>query len=290
MKRCLVCNAHHISKNTECPTCGFSPALVDGFCAYAPELAHAANGFNPLHFHDLYRLEEANFWFQSRNQLILWALGKYCPSFQSLLEVGCGTGFVLSGIAKQFPHVKLFGSELFTAGLHFAISRLPSVKFMQMDASNIPFREEFDVIGAFDVLEHIENDERVLTEMQAALNTQGYMLLTVPQHTWLWSPIDEYACHVRRYSISSLIKKIENAGFQIVRSTSFITTLLPLMMISRFVQKNLLDGKFDATRELQVAPWLNAFLRQALQFELLCIKKGFSFPAGGSRLIVAMKI
>jgi len=263
---------------------------LDGFDSYAPDFAHDGGGFKSNYFFELARLEEANFWFRSRNQLIMWAIENYCPNFQSLLEIGCGTGYVLSGVSKNFPRSTLYGSEIFIAGLRFAAERLPSAKFMQMDARNIPFENEFDVIGAFDVLEHIKEDEEVLMQMRAALKPDGLMLLTVPQHAWLWSPIDEYAFHVRRYAAAGLHKKIEAAGFRVIRSTSFVTTLLPAMMISRFLQKKVSDKQFDATAELRISPWLNSLFSQFLRTELALIRMGLNLPSGGSRLVVARKV
>ena len=230
------------------------------------------------------------FGFRSRNQLILWALKEYCQNFQSLLEIGCGTGYVLSGISKLFPHSTLLGSEIFVAGLGFAAERLPFANLMQMDARDIPFQEEFDVIGAFDVLEHIEEDEDVLAQVRAALKPDGIMLLTVPQHAWLWSSVDEYACHVCRYAAFDLHDKIKTAGFQVVRSTSFVTTLLPAMIASRLFKKKISDRKFDATAELKISPWLNSLFFKLLQAEIMMISKGFNFPVGGSRLVIARKI
>jgi SAM-dependent methyltransferase len=290
MKRCLSCNACNASSIRNCPNCGFVPAFVDGFDSYAPDFAHEGGGFKSNYFSELARLEEANFWFLSRNKLIMWALENFCPNFQSLLEIGCGTGYVLSGISKKFPRSTLFGSEIFIAGLGFAAARLPSAKFMQMDARSIPFENEFDVIGAFDVLEHVKQDETVLAQMYLALKPKGLMLITVPQHAWLWSPIDDYACHERRYAAPDLHQKIEAAGFRVIRSTSFVTTLLPAMMISRFLQKKVTDKKFDATAELKISPWLNSLFVRMLSAELALIKKGFNFPVGGSRLVVATKI
>jgi SAM-dependent methyltransferase len=287
---CPNCSAVISNLKAACPKCGFLPEKVDGFYAFAPKLAHNGGGFKSSYFSELARLEDANFWFRSRNQLILWALKAYCSNFNSLLEIGCGTGYVLSGISKQFPQATLHGSEIFSAGLGFAATRLPSTNFMQMDARNIPFKEEFDVIGAFDVLEHIKEDELVLAQIYAALNPQGFMLLTVPQHAWLWSPVDEYACHVRRYTALDLRQKIESAGFRIVISTSFVTTLLPVMMISRFLQKKVADGKFDATAELKIHPWLNGLFEAMLGAELFMIRNGLNFPMGGSRLVVARKL
>jgi SAM-dependent methyltransferase len=289
MKRCLACDDRYASALADCPSCGIRPTLVDGFCAYAPEFAQSGGGFNSNYFSALACLEDANFWFRFRNQLILWAIKEHCPGFQSFLEIGCGTGYVISGIAKAFPNATVHGSEIFTDGLHYAANRLPSVNFMQMDARNIPFQDEFDVIGAFDVLEHIEEDERVLAQVHTALKPQGFMLLTVPQHAWLWSATDENACHVRRYAASGLHKKIESAGLKIVRSTSFVTTLLPAMMVSRLLQKKVSNGKLDARAELKLSPWLNSLFFQLLQAELAFIKEGLNFPVGGSRLVVAKK-
>lgn len=289
MKRCLNCNARYALTMRACPVCSSGPTLKDGFDSYAPEFAHGGGGFKSSYFSELACLEDSNFWFRSRNQLILWALRQYCPNFKSLLEIGCGTGYVLSGISKIFPNSTLHGSEIFTAGLNFAAARLPSANFMQMDARNIPFEGEFDVIGAFDVLEHIEEDERTLAQVHAALKPRGIMLITVPQHAWLWSPIDEYACHVRRYTASDLHRKIETAGFQIVRSTSFITTLLPAMMISRFIQKKSTDRAFDASSELKIHPIINYLFNKILSLELYMIRKGLNLPLGGSRLVVARK-
>lgn len=287
---CPSCSAFNSNLKVACPKCGFLPEKIDGFCAFAPKLAHKSGGFKASYFSELARLEDANFWFRARNQLILWALKAYFPNFSSLLEIGCGTGYVLSGISKQFPRATLHGSEIFIAGLNFAAARLPSINLMQMDARNIPFVDEFDVIGAFDVLEHIEDDGLVLAQVHAALKPHGFMLLTVPQHTWLWSPVDEQACHVRRYTALDLHQKIESAEFKILRSTSFVTTLLPAMMVSRFLQKKVVDDNFDPTAELKIHPWLNGLFESMLGAELSMIRNGLNFPMGGSRLVVARKL
>jgi trans-aconitate methyltransferase len=290
MRLCLSCRSGYPSFIQSCQNCGYVPIVVEGFDSYAPDLAHEGGGFKENYFSNLANLEDTNFWFQSRNNLIMWALGKYAPNFQSFLEVGCGTGYVLNGISKKFPYASLYGSEIFVAGLGFAAARLPSSKFMQMDARNIPFDNEFDVMGAFDVLEHIKEDEEVLTQMYKALKPKGWLFITVPQHAWLWSSTDEYAQHERRYAASNLHGKVEAAGFSIIRSTSFITTLLPAMMIARLWQKKMSDKEFDASAELKISPWLNALFLRVLCAESALIKGGINLPFGGSRLVVAQKI
>ncbi|ROZ79125.1 trans-aconitate 2-methyltransferase [Ramlibacter sp. WS9] len=289
MKLCLRCHASFESSASRCPACGHAPSELDGFTAYSPEQAHHGGGFKAGYFSELAQLEDANFWFRGRNALIQWAIGKYCTDFRSLLEIGCGTAYVLSGVAKAFPQARLLGSEIFVAGLAFAATRLPSATFVQMDARDIPFVSEFDVIGAFDVIEHIEEDKRVLAAMHAALKPGGSILVTVPQHPWLWSAADEYACHVRRYRAAELHQKVRAAGFEIVRSTSFVSALLPAMMVSRLAHRQRAAGRYDPQAEFKIRPWLNTALESALACERGMIRAGIDLPVGGSRLLVARK-
>lgn len=289
MKHCLVCNAQYSVSSKGCPNCGTISAVIDGFDAYAPDFAHGGGGFKASYFSELARLEEANFWFRARNEIIVWALKKYALNFNSFLEIGCGTGFVLSGISNAFPGISLSGSEIFTEGLGFSAKRLPSANLMQIDARHIPFMDEFDVIGAFDVIEHIKEDEIVLSQIHKALKPDGAMLLTVPQHAWLWSAADEYAFHERRYAVAELHNKVEKAGFRIVRSTSFVTILLPAMIVSRAFQRRG-DEKFNPTAELRINHALNSLFVNLISLELTGIKIGMNYPIGGSRLMVARKI
>jgi SAM-dependent methyltransferase len=289
MKRCLHCDASFEGGANRCPACGHTPSEVGGFLAYSPQHANEGGGFKAEYYAELATLEGASFWFRARNALIVWAIRKYCPGFRSFLEIGCGTAYVLSGVANAFPQARLQGSEIFVAGLGFAASRLPSATFVQMDAREIPFRDEFDVVGAFDVIEHIEEDERVLAQMHAALNPGGSILLTVPQHPWLWSEADEYACHVRRYRAAELHRKVGAAGFEVVRSTSFVSALLPAMMASRLAHKKKQGEAFDPNAEFYIATWLNATHEKALAAERGMIRAGIDLPVGGSRFLVARK-
>jgi SAM-dependent methyltransferase len=233
-------------------------------------------------------MECGHFWFESRNKLLLWALSKYFAGMRSILEIGCGTGFVLTGVGKGFPQVRLAGSEVFREGLAFAASRMQSAELLQMDARDIPFAEEFDVIGAFDVLEHIEEDEEVLRQMYAAVKPGGGIILTVPQHPWLWSGMDDYSCHKRRYTRAELTNKVRRVGFHCVWTTSFITLLLPALVASRYRSRGYTDD-FDSEAEYRISSRLNGFLTKVLSLERLLIQAGVSLPAGGSLLLIGRR-
>ena len=287
MKRCVACEALFEDANWTCPKCGYQPALRNGIYQFTEEPRDVQAGFKPEYFARLAEIEESNFWFRARNELIQWALRNYFQDAKSFLEVGCGTGFVLAGIHEKFPRMRLAGSEIFADGLAIANARLSNVELYQMDARRIPFEREFDVVGAFDVLEHIIEDENVLAQMYNVARPGGGLLVTVPQHRFLWSASDQYAMHQRRYNRAELRAKVESAGFQIERITSFNSLLLPLMIWSRMLRKGNQD--LQPWREFEISPALNKSLETILRLERMVITKGVAFPAGGSLLLIGRK-
>ncbi len=295
-RRCLVCSAiEPISGNEpvwplgwRCGTCGHSVAHDRGIPMFAPQLANTMSGFDPKNFDELAELEAGLFWFVARNRLIVGLADKFFPQARRFLEIGCGTGFVLRAIAELRRWERLVGSELHPAGLAHARNRLPSeVEFVQMDARNIPASNVFDFTGAFDVIEHIADDEAVLRGLRAAMQTGGGTIITVPQHPWLWSRADEVAHHQRRYRRGELEGKLRSSGFEILFSSSFTALLLPLMAASR------LKGRGKDTGGGYEFKLNRAFNRALLGISLAEVRMtlaGVRWPAGGSRFVVGRAV
>jgi SAM-dependent methyltransferase len=290
VKACVACGSTGCDDAWACPDCGHRPVIVDGFPAFAPDLATENAGFRPEFFAKLAAVEAGSWWFRARNDLITWAATRFAPGCERFLEIGCGTGFVLGAVHAALPSAEVWGSEIFSAGLAFAAARVPSGRFLQMDARSIPFRDHFDAIGAFDVLEHIAEDEAVLDCVREALRPSGLLLLTVPQHPALWSPQDLHAGHVRRYTARELRRKLDAAGFQVVRAASFVSFLLPLMVVSRLrMRRAPADPDFDAIDTLRQPRPVNLALEAVMRVERGLIRNGFGLPAGGSLLVIARK-
>lgn len=290
MKRCLACNQVYDAPGWICPACGSAPAERSGFLAFAPELDGQSDGFNPEFFCLMVGVEPGHFWFQARNAILMDVIRRRFVGPGKVLEIGCGTGFVLSGMQAAFPQASFSGSDIFTEGLAFTAKRASGAFLFQMDARHIPFAEEFDLIGAFDVLEHIEEDEAVLAQMYSACKPGGGIVLTVPQHRWLWSRVDDFAHHKRRYTRAELADKVARAGFCIEYATSFVSLLLPLMLVSRGMKKSgaNMDEQMEAVG-LKVGRLTNAALGAIMRVEQGLIRLGLSFPWGGSLLLVARK-
>ena len=258
-----------------------------GFRLFAPDLADSNEGFEVGAFERLARLEPASFWFRSRNRLVIQLIRRHFSQARSLLEIGCGTGFVLAGVNEAMPEVRLVGSDLHPAGLAFAAQRVPGAELYQVDARRIPFDSEFDVVIALDVLEHVEQDDRVLTELLKALKPGGVAIIAVPQHPWLWNASDDFAHHKRRYRRPELQIKLRRAGFELLQTTSFVSLLLPLMALSRAIQRR--RRTYDPSGELRIPGPLDRGFEALLETDRWLIRRGFSLPAGGSLVAVARR-
>lgn len=261
-------------------------------CA-APTASQAEQTFPVEAFAQLVQLEANSFWFRSRNRIIVRTFRKYLqqPDRPRVLEIGCGTGFVLSALHAQ-NRFDLVGAEQHAAGLVWARRRLPEVEFEHLDARHLPYQAAFDAVGAFDVIEHIPEDEEVMASAHRALRPNGLFILTVPQHAWLWSAVDEQAHHQRRYTRAELRTKLERNGFKVRFFSSFVFVLLPLMYLARLRRKP--AGKAATTSagrdELALPKVLDRMMEAAMRIDEALIAAGVSLPVGGSLLAVAERV
>jgi SAM-dependent methyltransferase len=270
-------------KRWDCPRCGAAPQVRSGVLLFAPDAALSHEGFDPEYFQRLASYDDWYFWFVARRELLLWIATITRPEVRAYLEVGCGAGGVLAAFANAHPEWNVAGAEVLVEGVRLAQAKVPRAFVFQADGGSLPFDQSIDMIGAFDVIEHIDNDRQTLHELQQALRPGGLLLLTVPQHQALWSSADEFAHHKRRYTRRDLIEKLRGSGFEIVLVTSFATFLLPLMAISRRWKTH------DPWREFEISRLLNSLLLMLFRAELAMIRRGVPMPFGGSLAVLARK-
>jgi SAM-dependent methyltransferase len=285
---CQSCSSAFHGPDWRCPQCAAEPPRRDGFLLFAPASADADSGYDAGFFSALAALEGENFWFRARNQLIAAAVHRWFPQARRMLEVGCGTGFVLGGLQQDCPQLQLSGGDLLLNGLQIARRRNPRLPLYQLDVRALPFEREFDLLGAFDVIEHLDDDLAVLQQLYRTLTPGGGLLLTVPQHRWLWSAADEHAHHRRRYRRRELIARVRQAGFRVQFVSSFVSVLLPLMLVSRWWQR-LRPRAYDPLAELSLSGPLNRGFERLLRLENALIARGVSLPVGGSLLLIARR-
>jgi SAM-dependent methyltransferase len=257
------------------------------------------DSYDPLFYDSIARIEDKHFWFRKRNQIIDTLVRQLIAAFQPdyrVLEIGCGTGNVLKVLEQACPGALVLGLDLHIEGLLFAHARLNS-PLVQADLYHLPFGSKFDLVCAFDVLEHLQDDESVLKYLYDIIAPGGFLFLTVPAHPSLWSFLDEAYHHCRRYKPGDLEKKLTDTGFQVVYATQFMTILYPFVWLSRklrFIglkQDKLSDEEFNAlaTSEFKITPIMNPFFATLLSIEIPFIASRKKLPVGTSLLALAHK-
>lgn len=125
----------------------------------------------------------------------------------------------------------------------------------------------------------------MLGELFRVVRPGGGLIVTVPQHRMLWSAMDDIACHRRRYARRELIDKVAGAGFRITRVSSFVSLLVPAMLVSRYGRRT----SDDARGELSLPRPLDRACERVMDIERALIRMGVSWPVGGSLLLVASR-
>jgi SAM-dependent methyltransferase len=267
--------------------------IVDGIKCYSPEVAMTYADYPDSGFDLTHKNADSSFWVSSRNRLFKSIVQRHLlPTGKTkFLEIGCGTGNFIEQIV-QIENLEITGSEIYLKGLVYAKKNLPSVDFVQFDVSQGNIGEQFHIITAFDVIEHIENDNAALSNISQMLNKDGVLIISVPQHMFLWSKLDEIVKHKRRYIQRELVAKLKANEFDIDYATSFLFTLFPLMLISR-----LFDRRGDKSppdeqgfeKRVKFSGFLNVIFDFFMRIDEGLIRLGASLPFGGTLVVVARK-
>lgn len=159
-----------------------------------------------------------------------------------------------------------------------------SLKQGTLPAGSFDYKHPFDLVVAFDVIEHVNEDLESLKRLRSLLKADGIMVLTVPAFPFLWSHHDEIHHHCRRYTRAQLDTIMRKAGFEVEYLSYYNSLLFPFVAGVRII-KNLL-GIRDNYDDSITPPGLNSALHKIFSAERYWIGK-FSIPFGISLLAVA---
>src|ERR1700676_4906851 len=178
------------------------------------------------------RGEDRHLWFRARNQIIAALVQtpiRALPDGFRILEVGCGSGNVLRVLkAVAAGRGSVEGLEVSEPAAAAARART-GLPITNGHLADLHAPESYDIIAAFDVLEHIRDEHAALSEMRARLTPGGRLILTVPAHPGLWSVSDVASEHMRRYTSTGLPEAFARAGFTGEYLSYFMSLLFPAM-------------------------------------------------------------
>src|SRR5678815_84615 len=236
----------------------------------------------------LYQVEERHWWYVGRRRIIRSLVEKICSTLGNsnprILDVGCGTGANLKMLAE---HGRAEGVDISQQAVDFCHERgLGSVKLGA--AEDLPYENDsFDLVTSLDVVEHLDDDVAGLREMRRVLRPDGRLLLFVPAFMFLWGVQDDVSNHRRRYTLPSLLKAVEAAGFSVEWSSyANISFFLPVLLV-RSVMRWLglrADTEYGINISLMNGPFSRLFAAERF------ILKGGKLPFGVSAVRIARRV
>jgi len=260
------------------------PSLPDSDTVSFPSTAHA----------QCYPIETDSFWYEHRSRC-LRELIRRSGAEGPLFDIGGGNGGVARALARDGIEVCVVepGETAVANARERGVRNIVCATF-----EAVGFRPgSLPAVGLFDVLEHITDHRSFLGDVRAAMRSKAPLFVTVPAHSWLWSPFDAAVGHYRRYSRASLEEVLTTAGFAVVRSTYlFFPLLLPILAMrtlpgwlgiatgvsadSKRIHHGVLTRGLVSSSAVAVA-------RALLSVELGYLRRGRGIPWGGSCFCVA---
>lgn len=167
-------------------------------------------------------------WYRARARLLETVLRPYVGAADNVLDVGSADGPSVGWLRGSRAHVTL---DLDPRGLKVG-------EGVHGSALALPFANAaFDVVGAFDVLEHCEPEAVAVQEFARVLRPGGRLLLSVPAYQWAWSDFDEENGHYRRYTRPRAVAAVEASGLEVLRVSHAFASTFPLFVAERIARR-----------------------------------------------------
>ena len=233
-------------------------------------------------YQQMAELDDRHWWYRARRRILAELIRREVrlPVDGRILEIGCGTGHNLQ-MLSGFGHVD--GLELDDEAAALSEKRLGRGIIRSPLPELDGVSNDYDLIGAFDVIEHIEDDRTALAAIATKLKPGGKFMMTVPAHPWMWTAHDVANHHKRRYSKRSLRELLEGSPMRLQKIGYFNSLLFPVAVAERTVSK--LRGKDDGNVSLPPGP-LNGALEAVFAAERYLIGR-LPLPPGLSLFAVA---
>jgi len=203
-----------------------------------------------------------------------------------VLDCGCGTGHNLRTLGQ---YGRSFGLDLSEGGL--ALARDVGRPLVRADTAIVPFAADtFDLVTSFDMMQCIPTDREAVREMARVVKPGGAVVISMAALPILHGDHSEVWREYRRYTRATARALAEQAGLRVERASYMFASLVPLMVVTRGVQR--LTRPYRGVRDdtditIPAAP-VNALLTGVLRAEAALARR-VEMPMGSSLLVVATK-
>jgi SAM-dependent methyltransferase len=236
-----------------------------------------------------YAFEREHWWFTARAEILMHHIRRVFAhrTDLSILNIGAATGYT-SELLQQFGTVT---SIEFDEDCYVFTRDVVKIPIQKGSILALDFPENtFDLVCAFDVIEHVEDDRLAVSEMRRVAQKGGVLFVSVPAFMFLWSEHDVVNQHIRRYTSKILRGLFSETDTPIFHSYFNFWLFFPIAVVRiclrLFTKKHLVqpeDGQsdFESFQNCGVVNWL---LKHVFLSENIFLKQLIPLPVGVSIL------
>jgi len=238
---------------------------------------------------EYYLIDETHWWFSARKNLLEFVIKKFAKDLDTdckVIDIGCGSGTNIKNFSSVYNNI--VGMEDSEEAANMAKEKTGKQIYKGELPDKIPFEDNsFDLVFLLDVLEHIENDELTLININKKLKQNGYLALSVPAFNFLWNAHDEMFGHKRRYTAGELKNKLTKSGFKVEDISYYNFLLFPIMALVIFLKNKTSLIKSKNNFQIMNNKILNYILKLIVFIESFLLK--FLKPFWGASIIAIAK-
>ncbi len=168
--------------------------------------------------------------------------GDYSP--RRVLDVGAGSGFFSKHLLEN-TNV----SEAWCVDISYPHERSEEVSGKKIHYVRSVENMDADLVLLMDILEHVDDDENLLTEYVSKVPSGCRFLITVPAFEFLWSKHDEFLDHRRRYTLPRLEQVVQRSGLKILVGSYYYAMVFPIAALIRLAE-NLMSKKHEPKSQM----------------------------------------
>jgi SAM-dependent methyltransferase len=217
------------------------------------------------------------------------------PANAVVADLGCSTGYLLEDLRSRYPHALLMGVDLIAGGLRKAHENVPDARLVQADVCALPFEDEsVDAAVSANLLEHVPDDQKALTELCRILRPGACGVVVVPTGPGTYDYYDRFLGHERRYARGELASKARRAGLEVIDDVHLGSVLYPafwlVKRLNRLRYADLEGEALESRVAANIANTSNSELgRLACNAEQGLLRRGIRLPFGIRGLTVVRR-
>ncbi len=184
--------------------------------------------------------DEKHFWIKRRFSVFKKIYQKYAKSNYLIGEIGCGSG-IFQKQYENYYNSKIDGFDLNIKALENSCAQKSDIFCYDISERKVDLKNKYDILILFDVIEHIENDEKFIEDVKFHLKKNGKIIINVPASQMLFSDYDRVVGHMRRYNSKDLLRIEKKCNLKLIQWTYWGIFFVPVIILRKFLLKRKKD-------------------------------------------------